>query len=124
MDGETPSKKVYEDEDVLAFLDINPVTQGHTLVIPKEHYHDIFEIPPQALNKVIQIAKKVSKGLKESLDAEGINLLHNSGSIAQQAVPHFHIHVIPRYEADSINIFPKRKAKSEGLDEIARKINI
>lgn len=120
--GKAPSKKVHEKEDVLAFLDINPVSKGHTLVIPKEHYHDIFEIPQEELRKVMEEVKKISEAVKHGLDAGGINILHNSGSTAQQAVPHFHVHVIPRYVGDKINIFPKRASKPKELDQVANKI--
>ncbi|NIQ04349.1 MAG: HIT family protein [Candidatus Korarchaeota archaeon] len=120
--GNTPAEKVYEDDRVLAFLDINPISEGHTLIIPKKHYPDIFEIPSHELCELSQTTKKISKSLRISLNAKGVNVLHNSGTAAQQEVPHFHIHVIPRYRGDQINIFPERKQKKGDLNKIAEKI--
>lgn len=120
--GKESAKRVYEDESVLAFLDINPITLGHTLVVPKRHYQDLFEMPKQELAKIAKATKKVAEGLRRSLDAKGINILHSSGSVAQQEVPHFHIHVIPRYKRGEIDIFPGRAEIKESLENVAKKI--
>lgn len=120
--GESPAQKIYETNDILAFLDINPVTDGHTLVIPKEHYRDIFQIPLPMLEKTMEATKKIAKKAQKTLNAGGVNILHNSGSVAQQAVPHFHIHIIPRYPKDQINIFPGRKGNQEEIDLIAKNL--
>lgn len=120
--GEESAERVYEDESVLAFLDIKPITLGHTLVVPKKHNQDLFEIPKKELGKIAKATKKVAEGLRRSLDAKGVNILHSSGSVAQQEVPHFHIHVIPRYKRDEINIFPGRVGTKESLEKVAKKI--
>lgn len=120
--GESPAQKVYKTEDVLAFLDINPITDGHTLVIPKEHYQDILQIPMPVLEKTMEGAKKIAEELQKALDAGGVNILHNSGSVAQQEVSHFHFHIIPRYRKDKINIFPGRKGNQEKIDSVAKEM--
>ena len=98
--GEIPSQKIYEDENIFAFLDIKPFTEGHTLVIPKIHYENIFDIPKEVLEKIILASKEISLLLKEKLNAEGVNLSNSNGKIAQQDVFHFHMHLIPRYPKD------------------------
>lgn len=120
--GESSAQKIYETGDALAFLDVNPITDGHTLVIPKEHYRDIFQIPVPVLEKTMEAAKKIAEGAQKALNAGGVNILHNSGSVAQQEISHFHIHVIPRYRKDQINIFPGRKGNQEKIDSVAKKL--
>ena len=97
INHDIPSKVVYEDDEVLAILDISQITRGHTLVMPKEHMDDVLSCPPVLLSKLMCVAQKISKELIEKLDAKGINILTNAKEIAGQTVPHFHIHVIPRY---------------------------
>lgn len=97
INHDIPSKVVYEDDEVLAILDISQITRGHTLVMPKEHVDDVLSCPPVLLSKLMCVAQKISKELIEKLDAKGINILTNAKEIAGQTVPHFHIHVIPRY---------------------------
>ena len=100
--GEIPSAKIYEDEDTFAFLDIKPLTKGHTLVIPKKHCQDIFDIDESDAKKVIAVAKKVSEKIKGALKADGIRLSQSNGVAAGQDVMHFHLHVIPRYANDGL----------------------
>ena len=107
ISGEVSSNKVYEDDDVLAFLDVNPLTRGHTLVIPKKHYVDLFDIPSDEFAKVMQVVKKISIAQKKSLDGQGTNVLHASGGCAQQTVFHFHMHVVARWTDDDIKPFPR-----------------
>lgn len=95
VSGSIPSYKVYEDEDILAFLDVNPVSPGHTLIIPKRHALDLMEIDNEVLNKIISKSKDIAKMLTEKLNADGFTLVQNNG-IAQE-VKHFHLHVIPKY---------------------------
>ena len=125
--GEIPSKKIYEDEYVLAFLDIEPVSEGHTLVIPKKHFPTVFDIDKETLQKVAVGVKKVTEILKEKLDVDACNLFQSNGEKAEQDVPHFHIHVIPRREGDKIKFWkyleePKNETKQLDLDETHRKI--
>ena len=94
--GEIPSYKIYEDEKVLAFLDINPQTNGHTLIIPKQHYKDIDDIDNNTLTHIIDTARKIKKELTEKLKCDGITLTQNNGEC--QEVKHFHLHIIPYYK--------------------------
>lgn len=93
--GEIPSYKIYEDDYILAFLDVNPMQPGHTLIIPKEHTLDVNTIPNEILIKILDKAKDISKLLDEKMGANGFTLIQNNG-IAQE-VKHFHLHVIPKY---------------------------
>ncbi|MBU3922768.1 HIT family protein [Patescibacteria group bacterium] len=108
---EIPSEKIYENDKVFCFLDINPVSKGHTLVISKKHYENIFDIPENELKELISVVKKISKKRKKELNADGINLFNANGKIAEQSVSHFHIHIIPRYKNDGINISKVFKQK-------------
>jgi len=120
--NEIASKKIYENEKVLAFLDINPVSKGHLLIIPKKHFENIYEIKESYLKEIISVAKIIAESLKKSLNASGINILHASGKDAQQSVFHFHIHLVPRYKDDGFDIWPKSDYKELNLDEIKNKI--
>lgn len=102
--GKIPSSKVYENEDVLAFLDIAPATprKGHVLVIPKGHFVTMGEMPEEAIHEVFSVVKKVSLALMEFCD--GVNVIQNNGQAAGQLVPHFHVHVIPRYDKDGVRL--------------------
>lgn len=121
---EIPSVKIWEDKDHIAILDINPATRGHTLIITKEHYENIFDIPENLFECSMKIARKIAFLLKEKLGAEGINILNSNNKIAQQEIPHFHIHVIPRYKKEKFKIELKDKSKNKDYlkirDEILR----
>lgn len=93
---------VYEDDDILAFLDINPLAKGHTLIIPKKHYVDITDIPPEMLSKISLVSKKLGENLINKLGYDGVNLMHSTGASAGQSVFHFHVHLIPRISGESI----------------------
>ena len=95
--GEIPSATIYEDDDFRVILDIEPASKGHALILPKEHYADIYEIDPQILGKAIQVGQKVIKHVTPILGCEGYNLLQNNGEVAGQTIFHFHLHLIPRY---------------------------
>jgi histidine triad (HIT) family protein len=112
INGELESKKVYEDDFVLAFANINPVSPGHTLVVPKEHCENILDISKESLEKVIEVSRELSKKLKADLSASGINVLHAAGKDAQQSVFHFHIHLVPRYPDDTLDLWFK-----EGIEK-------
>ena len=122
VNGEIPSEKIYENKDVLAFLDANPVTKGHLLIIPKKHYENIFDIPKDILKENMEVAQRMSFLLKEKLGAEGINLFNNNNKIARQEVPHYHIHLVPRYKDDGLDFQFKSDYKELNLDEIKNKI--
>ena len=102
--GEIPSTRVYEDERTIAFMDINPGTTGHLLVIPREHAKDLLEIDPADLAACAQTAQVMARRVSERLAADGVNLINSCGSKAWQTVFHFHIHVIPRYDGDPLRL--------------------
>lgn len=95
--GEIPSAKVYEDENVLAFLDISQVTKGHTLVIPKKHEENVFELSEESAKAVFAAVPKIANAIKAAYDPIGLNMLNNNGASAGQSVFHFHVHLLPRY---------------------------
>lgn len=124
-----PAKIVYEDEIAIAFLDINPLSVGHTLVIPKKHFENIFDIDERELQHILTIAKKISLRIKENLGATGINIFQASGKEAEQSIPHFHLHIIPRKEGDELNVnewwrIKVKKIEDSQLKEIADLIKI
>ena len=119
--GNIPSKKVYEDDDVLAILDISQATYGHTLVMPKEHYENINECPKEVLYKVTSITQDLNKQIMNNLKAKGSNILTNTNEASGQSVPHLHFHIIPRYdETDTIKI--EVTNNEFNLDEVLNKI--
>lgn len=121
--GEIPSTKIYEDENSLAFLDISPVNIGHTLIIPKEHFQNIYEIPEELIMHLTKIAKKISIALKKSLNADGINVNMNNDPAALQIVMHAHIHIIPRFKNDGFGPWQGKRPYNEGeMEEIKNKI--
>jgi histidine triad (HIT) family protein len=99
-DGRIPAIRVYEDALTLAFMDINPVNDGHLLVIPKSHAETIFDISPANLVAVTATAKKMAEAVRHALKPEGLNLYQANGTAASQVVPHFHLHLIPRWKGD------------------------
>jgi len=122
--GEIPSYKVYEDELVLAFLDITPANDGHTLIIPKLHRENIFDIKKEELERVALVAKRVAEKCKEALGEGECNIIHSTGKSAGQEVMHFHMHVVPRKESDGMNIWSGKNPKKPDFDKIARKLKI
>ncbi len=103
--GEIPSSKVYEDEEVLAFLDITQVTKGHTLVVPKAHYRNVLAMDSQSAAQLFSRVPKIAQHLKETLHAKGINIINNNEELAGQTVFHTHVHLLPRFsEQDDLNI--------------------
>lgn len=122
ISGEIPSHKIYEDGEVLAFLDASPVFRGHTLLVPKEHFENIFDIPEEVLGRLAKRAKRIVVAMKEGLGTDGVNLLHASGSVAQQSVFHFHLHIVPRFENDGLDMFPEKKYTERSFEATAEKI--
>ena len=101
---EIPSVRVYEDANTLAFMDINPVASGHTLVIPKQHWPNLFEMPDAILGEVSSTARKVAIGVQKVLNPDGVSLIQANGEGAAQSVPHFHMHIIPRTLGDNLKM--------------------
>ena len=120
VSGEIPCMKVYEDDIVLAYLDINPDSNGHTLIIPKNHYKDINDIPEDVLLHVYQSAKKVMKILEEKLSCDGFSLLQNNGII--QEVKHYHLHIKPHYKGLKTHTFTKIEENIKDPKDIYEKI--
>ncbi|WP_102694074.1 HIT family protein [Rummeliibacillus pycnus] len=98
IDGSIPSTKIYEDEYVYAFMDISPLTKGHTLLIPKEHVANVFEMSEDTAANLFKVAPRIANAIKDSFKPAGMNLLNNNGAPAGQSVFHFHLHFIPRYD--------------------------
>ena len=103
VNNEIPCFKIHETSNTLAFLDISQVTKGHTLVIPKKHYQDLLSLTPDIAKEIAEATLEVTNILKTKLGVTNFNLLNNSGSLAGQEVPHFHMHILPRYENDGIS---------------------
>ena len=120
---EIPCNKIYDDKDIFAFLDNNPVNKGHTLIIPKKHFENIYETPDKIISKMILGAKKLSIIIKKTMKSDGINVYMNNGRAAGQQVEHAHIHVIPRLEKDGFTYWKnKKKYSDEEMSEIKNKI--
>lgn len=123
--GEIPCYKVYEDNNILAFLDISQATKGHTLVITKEHFQNFLYVPKDLLSQAISVAQKIAQAEVASLGAKGVNILINTNQEAGQTVMHFHIHIIPRYDdQDHISIeFTPTGIEQLNLPALANEIN-
>lgn len=115
--GEIPSQKIFEDDDVFAFMDINPWTRGHALVIPKRHSRNLYEIGEADLAATASGAKKLALSMRDKLDCAGVNLINSCEPAAWQTVFHFHMHVIPRYDDDPLRL-PGQPQESDP-DELA-----
>ncbi len=120
---QAPASIIYEDESIMAFLDIRPLNLGHTLVIPKAHYVDIFDIPDNLLSKVHKVAKQVSPVIKKATNADGISIIQQNGKAAGQDIFHLHVHVVPRFDGQKLPRFSALKEVERAkLDAIAQKI--
>ncbi len=116
---EVPCCKIYEDEKTIAFLDVNPVVIGHTLVVPKKHFTNVLDCEEEYLSAVMNTVKKISNHYLQKLNCQGINVLNASGKAAQQSVFHLHFHILPRYDNDNIDVFPKTKYIKEDLEKLS-----
>ncbi len=124
--GRAPASVVYEDEDTLAFMDIHPVMGGHVLIIPKEHFRNIYDCPPEVAARLMMVAQKLAGPLRAATQCEGLNLFMANEAVAGQDVWHIHLHLIPRSTGDGFSFrfppgYPHRAAREE-LDEMAAKI--
>lgn len=121
--GEVPSKTLYEDDKFRVILDLGPATKGHALVLPKEHYKNLYELPEETAGEVMKLAKKMVTKMTERLGCEGFNLVQNNGDLAGQTVYHFHMHMIPRYQADGQKIgWKPQEVAQEELEAIKNTI--
>lgn len=118
---EVPAGLVYEDKRAIAFLDARPVNEGHTLVMTRKHYENIYEVPDEELAYLFKIVKKVANAVKNSEKADGISIFQNNGKAAHQVVFHFHVHIIPRYEGQNSQRNREIAEQSE-LDKVAARM--
>ena len=122
--GEIPSTTLYEDEDFRVILDLGPATRGHALLLPKNHFANLFELDDETAQKAILVAKKMAGKMKAALRADGFNLVQNNGEAAGQTVFHFHMHLIPRYENDNAGIlWEPGETTPEDMAEVKRLVD-
>ena len=110
--GEIHSATVYEDSHFTVILDVNPATKGHCLIIPKEHFDNIYDLDGETAGKLFALATCIARAMRDALKCDGLNLVQNNGEIAGQTVNHFHLHLIPRYEGDGLNGHSRRFPRS------------
>lgn len=123
VNKQASSTIIYEDSAVIAFLDIRPLTEGHVLVIPKEHYVDVFDVPSDLLCRVQAVVKQVAFAVKEATNADGISIIQQNGKAAGQDLFHLHVHVVPRFNGQKLPSFADLKmVEREKLDQSAVKI--
>lgn len=121
--GEIPSTTLYEDEDFRVILDLGPATRGHALLLPKNHFANLFELDDETAQKAILVAKKMAGKMKAALGADGFNLVQNNGEAAGQTVFHFHMHLIPRYQGDTVGItWTPGELSDQDKEEILSKV--
>lgn len=113
--GDIPSATIYEDEDFRVILDIEPASKGHALILPKEHYANLYELPDELAAKALIVAKKVITKMTDIVGCDGYNVLQNNGAVAGQTVFHYHTHLIPRYKEDDVTITWKHGTLTEEM---------
>ena len=117
--GDIPAATLYEDEDFRVILDLGPASKGHSLILPKNHAANLYELPEETGAKALKVAKLVGKKLVDGLHADGLNVVQNNGEAAGQTVFHFHMHLIPRYKGDTVKVAWKPgKLTDEDKEEI------
>ncbi len=123
--GEIPSATLFEDEKVRVILDISPASKGHALILPKEHYANLYEIDDETAKHVIITAKRQATKMRDALGVEGINIVQNNGEIAGQTVFHYHMHIVPRYKDDNVNIkWEPGELSEEKKAELIKKLSL
>ena len=121
--GEIPSKTIYEDEEFRVILDLGPAAKGHALILPKDHFANLYELPDETASRVMLLAKRMAAQITDKLQCDGFNLVQNNGEVAGQTVFHFHMHLIPRYKDDGQKIaWQPGKPSQEKLEEIRNQI--
>lgn len=121
--GQIPSATIYDNGEFRVILDISPASLGHVLIIPKEHFKDIYEIDGVTAGKLFSLATEIARSMKKELNCEGLNIVQNNGEVAGQTVMHFHLHLIPRYAEDDVTItWKQHETNSEELQELARNL--
>lgn len=122
VNGEIPSNKIYEDDMVIAFLDINPTSYGHTLVVPKKHCDSFLDCEEEVRDHVFKVAQQLANTLEEKLHCDGINILSNIHEAAGQSVSHFHVHLIPRYKDDDHVTIEFHEIDKPDFNELMQKL--
>lgn len=122
VNKEIPSSCVYEDDKVMAFLDLSQVTLGHTLVVPKQHFESFLDCDEETLAHLMKVSKMLANTLVNKLDAKGMNILSNAGEIAGQTVHHFHVHLIPRYSEEDACKIEFNESEPQDLNKVLDKI--
>jgi len=119
-----PAKIVYEDDFSIAFLDINPANAGHTLLIPKQHFETVADIPSEQFKEVMDALKRIAVGIPKATQSEGLNILQNNGKAAGEIIPHVHFHLIPRYKDDGLQLGVLRQGKMDEnmMNQVVEKI--
>ena len=102
--GKIPSSTIYEDHLFRVILDLNPASKGHSLILTKEHYDNIFDMDAETAGKLFSLASLIARALKDAMGCDGLNIVQNNGAVAGQTVNHFHLHLIPRYEGDDVDL--------------------
>ncbi|MDE6994275.1 MAG: HIT family protein [Lachnospiraceae bacterium] len=119
--GEIPSKTLYEDDKFRVILDLGPASRGHALILPRDHYANLYELPDETAGEVMKLAKKMAVQMTERLGCEGFNLVQNNGELAGQTVFHFHMHLIPRYKDDGQKIgWKPQEVTQEELEAVVK----
>ena len=125
--GDIPTNTIYEDEEFRVIMDAAPATKGHALVLPKDHFADIYEIDPEVLGRAIQVGQKVIKHATKVLGCEGYNMLQNNGVVAGQTVFHYHLHLIPRYaemDNEKILTWPAKETDAEAIKALTESLRV
>lgn len=120
--GEIPCRRIYEDAETLAFLDINPCSEGHTLVIPKQHWRDLTDAPDEVVAAVMARVRKIAAHLREALPCDGFNILQNNGAAAGQSVGHLHFHIVPRRDGGEGLVFASHEGDPARLAELQSRL--
>jgi histidine triad (HIT) family protein len=121
--GDIPTRTVYEDQEFRVILDMSPISRGHSLILPKEHMSDLYELSANSAQKIIPLAQKIAVHMRDKLGCDGLNLLQNNGEAAGQTISHFHLHMIPRYAGNGNALhFQPQEATPQELDDILRQL--
>ena len=123
--GEIPSRTLFEDEDFKVMLDVGPASKGHALIVPKEHYANIYELPDELAGKAMRLAKRMATHMTNVLNCDGFNILQNNGEVAGQTVFHYHMHLIPRYKgSDEMILWNANHFSDEQMDALEEQLSV
>ncbi len=121
--GAIPSATIYEDSHFRVFLDVNPATRGHALIVPREHFDNIYDMDAETAGRIFSLATCIARAMRDGLGCDGLNVVQNNGRVAGQTVNHFHLHLIPRYEDDGLNLlWPQKEITKEEMETIRKSI--